>query len=85
MKTQQQQPAPLTVADLIRAAHDEFQTPSLDAFLIGWLSGYAGVEVTTKAIAAYRALHTGVREGAGVELAMPEVLNYSDDEGGDKS
>jgi len=69
----QQQSAPLTVADLIRDARDEFQFPSIDNFLIGWLSGYAGVEVTTKAIAAYRALHAGTRD-------MPEVLNYSDDE-----
>jgi len=59
---QQQQPAPLTAADLIRDARDEFQTPSLDHFLIGWLSGHAGVEVTTKAIAAYRDLHAGVRD-----------------------
>jgi len=73
-ETQQPQPAPLTVADLIRDARDEFQTPSLDHFLIGWLSGHAGVEETTKAIAAYRALHVGVRED------MPEVLNYSDND-----
>jgi len=71
----EKQTAPLTVADLIRAARDEFQTPSLDHFLIGWLSGHAGVEVTTKAIAAYRALHAGTHD------TMPEVLNYSDDEG----
>jgi len=62
MKQAPPEPAPLTVADLIRAAHDEFQFPSIDNFLIGWLSSHAGVEETTKAIAAYRALHTGVRD-----------------------
>jgi hypothetical protein len=62
-ETQQSPPSePLTVADLIRDARDEFQIPSLDNFLIGWLSSHAGVEATTKAIAAYRNLHAGMRD-----------------------
>lgn len=52
-----------TTADLINAARNEFgwDNAGFDSFMIGWLSSFAGLEQTTKAIAAYRASRTGAK------------------------
>ncbi len=47
------------VADIIHDARVEFAWDrGLDSFLVGWLSSFAGIEETTKAIAGYRASRT---------------------------